>query len=243
MSTMITSENTFQEAATYGGLVDAIGGVATIVLAIIALSGVNQPLLGAIATIVFGAALLIQAGTMLTEYTKLAVPTAIVGSGGEVLGGGGGGISALFLVGAAGIVLGVLALLNIYSQVLMAVAVIAFGAALLLSSYSVWHLYRAKQAVHRLDAMRVYSGGEILAGEMASGSAAVQCLAGLAAIVLGIVAVTGTYTIVLTLVALLVLGATVLLTGSTLTGAMMGFMEPAVMRREGPFSQSPGAAE
>lgn len=242
MSTMITSENTFQEAATYGGLVDAIGGVATIVLAIIALSGVNQPLLGAIATIVFGAALLIQGGTMLTEYTKLAVPTGAIGAGDEVLGGGGGGISALFLVGAAGIVLGILALLNIYSQVLTAVAVIAFGAALLLSSYSVWHLYRAKQAVHRFGALQTHSGGEILAAEMASGSAAVQCLAGLAAIVLGIVAVTGTYMTVLTLVGLLVLGATVLLTGSTLTGAVMGFMEPTVTRREGVFSQS-GAAE
>src|SRR5262252_6800839 len=43
MSTFTTSEHTFQEAATYGGLVDAIGGVATIVLAIIALAGINQP--------------------------------------------------------------------------------------------------------------------------------------------------------------------------------------------------------
>ncbi len=41
MSSTFTSENTFQEAATYGGLVDAIGGVATIVLAIIALSGIH----------------------------------------------------------------------------------------------------------------------------------------------------------------------------------------------------------
>jgi cytochrome c biogenesis protein CcdA len=123
------------------------------------------------------------------------------------------------------------------------VAVIAFGAALLLSSNSVWHLFRAKQAMQRFDAMQTHSGGAILAGEMASGSAALQCLAGLAAIVLGIVAVTGTNPMVLTLVGLLVLGATVLLTGSTLTGAVMGFMEPAVARRPGSFSQSPGIGE
>jgi hypothetical protein len=97
MSTIITSENTFQEAATYGGLVDAIGGVATIILAIIALSGINQPMLGAIATIVFGAALLIQGGTMLTEYTKLIFPTGAVGPTDQVVGGGGVGLSALFL--------------------------------------------------------------------------------------------------------------------------------------------------
>ena len=102
MSTVITSERTFQEAATYGGLVDAIGGAATIILTIVALSGVSQSLLGAIATIVFGAALLIQGGTMLTEFTKLmAPPGAAAGTAEEVVGGG--GLSSLFLVGAAGI--------------------------------------------------------------------------------------------------------------------------------------------
>ena len=232
MSTMITSEKTFQEAATYGGLVDAIGGVATIVLAVIALSGINQPMLGAIATIVFGAALLIQGGTMLTEYTKLIFPPGAVDPAEEMVGGG--GISALFLVGAAGIVLGVLALLNIDPQTLVAAAIIAFGTALLMSSNSVWHLYRAKQSLQRVGLPQTHSGGEILAGEMASSSAALQCLAGLAAIVLGILAVTGINSMVLTLVALLVLGATVLLTGSALSSTVMGFMEPAVARKVSP---------
>ena len=60
MSTITTSsETTFQEAATYGGVVDAIGGIATVILAIVALSGISQSMLGGIATIVFGAALLI----------------------------------------------------------------------------------------------------------------------------------------------------------------------------------------
>jgi hypothetical protein len=238
MSTIVTSEHTFKEAATYGGVVDAIGGVATVVLAIIALSGVNQQLMASIAVIVFGAALLIQGGTMLTEYTKLIVP-----AGGAESVTAGGGLSALFLVGAAGIVLGVLALINIVPQTLTAVAVIAFGGALLLSSNSVWHLYRAKQSWHHHDFTRTLSGGEILAGEMASGSAAIQCLAGLAAIVLGILAVTGEYPNVLTLVSLLVVGATVLLTGSTLSGAVMSFMEPAVAGRGASMSQSTGIAE
>ena len=242
MSTVISSESTFQEAATYGGLADAIGGLATIVLAIVALSGVGQTMLAAVATVIFGAALLIQGGTMLTEYTKLIFPPGAVDPAEEVVGGG--GISALFLVGAAGIVLGVLSLIGISSQTLTAAAVIAFGGALLLSSNSVWRLYRAKQASRRTEAARTLSGGEILAGEMASGSAALQCLAGLAAIVLGILAVTGTNPNVLTLVGLLVLGATVLLTGSTLSGAVMGFMEPAVTRRGEALAQSPsGAAE
>lgn len=241
MSTIVSSENSFQEAATYGGVVDAIGGVATVVLAIIALSGINQPMLAAIATIVFGAALLIQGGTMLTEYTKLIFPAGAIDPAEDIVGGG--GLSALFLVGAAGIVLGILALINIVPQTLTAAAVIAFGSAMLLSSNSVWHLYRAKHAWRQLEVAQSFSGGEILAGEMASGSAAIQCLSGLAAIVLGILAVTGANPPVLTLVALLILGATVLLTGSTLSGAMMSFMEPAVVGRGSSLSQSTGAAE
>jgi hypothetical protein len=243
MSTMTTSENTFQEAATYGALVDAIGGVATIVLAIIALSGINQPVLAAIATIVFGAALLIQGGTMLTEYTTLVFPSGTIEPVEEGIGGG--GLSALFLVGSAGIVLGVLSLIGIAADTLVSVAVIAFGGALLLSSNSVWHLYRAKQTWHRIGPPRTLSGGEILAGEMASGSAAIQCLSGIAAIVLGILAVTGTRPETLTLIGLLVLGATVLLTGTTLSGAAMSFMEPATATRRGAtgWSQSSGAAE
>lgn len=242
MSTIVSSEHTFQEAATYGGVVDAIGGVATIVLAIIALSGIHQQMLAAIATIVFGAALLIQGGTMLTEYTKLIFPVGTVDPAEDVVGGG--GLSALFLVGAAGIVLGVLSLINIVPETLTAAAVIAFGGALLLSSNSVWHLYRAKHVWRQLEVSQSLSGGEILAGEMASGSAAIQCLAGLAAIVLGILAVTGTNPAMLTLVALLVLGATVLLTGSTLSGAVMSFMEPAVAGRATSLSsQSSGVAE
>lgn len=242
MSTVISSEHTFQEAATYGGLADAIGGIATVILAIVALSGVSQPMIGAIATIIFGAALLIQGGTMLTEYTKLMAPAGAAGTAEELVGGG--GLSALFLVGSAGIVLGVLSLVGIASQTLTATAVIAFGGALLLSSSSVWHLYRAKQAWSRAGTARTLSGAEFLAGEMASGSAVLQCMAGLAAIVLGILAVTGTNPNVLTLVGLLVLGATVLLTGSTLSGVVMGFMEPVAARAGGSLSRSPsGAAE
>jgi hypothetical protein len=204
MSTVITSERTFQEAATYGGLVDAIGGAATIILAIVALSGVGQSMLAAIATIIFGAALLIQGGTMLTEFTKLMAPPTAAGTTEEAVGGG--GLSALFLVGASGIVLGVLSLVGISAQTLTAAAVIAFGGALLLSSNSVWRLYRAKRASYRAVAAGTLSGAEFLAGEMASGSAVLQCLSGLAAIVLGILAVTGTNPNV-TLVGLLVLGA------------------------------------
>ena len=104
------------ETATYGGLVDAIGGIATVVLAIVALAGVVPQMLLPVAVIVFGAALLIEGGTMLSEYALVLSPKASASSSEphtRIEHFDGGGLSSLFLMGVAGIVLGVLALLGI----------------------------------------------------------------------------------------------------------------------------------
>jgi hypothetical protein len=177
----------------------------------------------AIATIVFGAALLIQGGTMLSEYSHIIFPTEATSASMEHFGGG--SLSAVFLVGAAGIILGVLALLGIAPGALTAIAVIAFGSALVLSSNSVRNLYLLKAPASKMAGPQIAS--EFVAGEMTASSAGVQTLAGLTAIILGILAVAGHNPAILTLVALLVLGATVVLTGSTLSALVLGFMRPA----------------
>jgi hypothetical protein len=61
------SELSSAEAAAYGGMGDAVGGIATAVLAIVALTGFARDTMAPIATIVFGAALLIQGGTILSN--------------------------------------------------------------------------------------------------------------------------------------------------------------------------------
>ncbi|WP_400767476.1 hypothetical protein [Methylosinus sporium] len=224
---MTFREATAQEnAAVYGGLVDAVGGIATIVLAVCGLAGINPPLMAGIATIVFGVALLIQGGAMLSEYAQIIFPAGAKAANFEHFGGG--SLSAVFLVGAAGIVLGVLSLLGINSGVLTPIATIAFGTALVLSSNAVWHLYTLRHAQAKSEAAQSQNvGGEFLASEMASGSAGIQALAGLAAIVLGVLAVAGNSNdLVLNLVALLALGATVVLTGSTLSATVLSFMRP-----------------
>jgi energy-coupling factor transporter transmembrane protein EcfT len=139
-----------QEAAAYGGFADALGGVATIVLAVVGLAGFRPEIMVAIATIVFGAALLIEGGAILSEYAQIILP------GGTV------------------------------------------------------------------------SGSVIIANEMASGSSGMQLLAGLAAIVLGTLALAGAVPIVLTLAALLALGATLILTGSSLSATVLSLMRPSV---------------
>lgn len=218
MSMAYSSSTASSDVASYGGFVDALGGIATIVLAIIALAGVKPEILVAIATVVFGAALLIQGGAMLTEFAL--IETAPDGEAGA----GGGGLSALFLVGFAGIVLGVLALLGVQAPVLTAVAAIAFGAALVISSSAVWQLLTSRSVAARFQTRSPML--RVMASEVAAGSSGLQAMAGLAAIVLGILAVAGIFSGTLTLIAFLVAGAAIVLTGSTLSGTMTGFMRP-----------------
>jgi len=219
----------YTETAAYGGLIDALGGIATIVLAIIGLTAFDPLGMAGIATIVFGAALLVQGGTILTEYVNNLAPAEALM---EPTNLHSEGLSALLLAGAAGIVLGVLALLGIASIQLTAIAVIAFASALLLSSSSVRQLYLLES--QRSQSMPTRSVNELLVGQMASGSAGVQLLAGLATLVLGILAIAGYQPLLLTLAALLVLGVTVLLTGGTLSGMLMSFARPRRPSPRGP---------
>ena len=134
-------------------------------------------------------------------------------------------MSALFLVGFAGIVLGVLALLGVYSGVLTAVAAIAFGGALVISSTAVWQLLTSRSVAARFQSRSPML--RVMASEVAAGSSGLQAMAGLAVIVLGILAVAGIFTQGLTLIAFLVAGAAIVLTGSSLSGTMTGFMRPS----------------
>lgn len=233
--TMTAYETTSREVA-YGWFADAIGGVATAVLAIIGLSGLHSDMMIPIATIIFGAALLIEGGTMLSEYAHIAFPPgATTGVANEF---SGGGVSAAFAAGVAGIVLGILSLVGIHPVALTAIAVIVFGCALLFSSSAVSHLHTLKRCAAPAKEWR--SGADILATEMAQGSSGMQALAGLAAIVLGILALILTISGVLTLVALLVLGVALVLTGSAASEAFVSVMRPD---RETTRSSSFGAAE
>ncbi len=217
MAISYSSSSASGDVASYGGFVDALGGIATIVLAIIGLAGVKSIDLLSIATIVFGAALLIQGGAMLSEYAGLDATDAGTSSGG-------GGLASLFGVGVAGIVLGVLALLGVRPAILNSVAVIAFGGALVISASAVWALLTSRSMAARFEARNTML--QRVTAEIAAGSSGVQAMGGLAAIVLGILAVSGVYTDVLALVALLVVGAAIVMTGSTLSATVMGFMRP-----------------
>jgi hypothetical protein len=224
MNAAVSHSHTPETAAAFGGAMDAIGGIATAVLAIIGLAGYRPELLAGVATIVFGAALLIQVGTLLSEYSQVFTPAGALQTASDAFGGD--GLAAMFPVGIAGIVLGILALLGIAAYALTSIAVIAFGAALMLSAQSVRKLYKMQSELRRTS-LGAYTTREYLAGEMAGGSAGIQFLVGLGAVVLGIIAVATGVDVrgeMLTLVALLIVGLTNIISGSALSGLVLSFM-------------------
>jgi hypothetical protein len=211
------------DSAAFGGMLDAVGGIATVALAIIALAGLVPEVLMGIATIVFGATLIVQAGALVSELSGIGSSPGAIAASAASDSLSGGGVGVMFLVGVAGIVLGILALLGITPLVLCGAALIAFGAALLLGSSSVRSVHQLQSAVRRASAVTTTTQtNELLANEMAAGSCGAQLLCGLAALVLGIVSLSGVYSMPLVLVGLLVIGASNILAGGALSGVMLG---------------------
>ena len=115
-------ENRSSDTAAFGGMLDAVGGIATVALAIIALAGLVPDVLMAIATIVFGATLIVQAGALISELSGISSSPPAIAASAASDSLSGGGVGVMFLVGVSGIVLGILALLSITPLVLCGAA-------------------------------------------------------------------------------------------------------------------------
>jgi hypothetical protein len=186
---------------TSGWLTEALGGAAVIVLAVLGLMHIDGSLLASIATIVLGAAFLVEGGALAARFMRVArreTTTARESVGGDV--------AMESMCGAAGIVLGILALVGIYPMVLVPAAVIVFGAGMLSASGTAWRLNTQHTPTspqvrpHWFEESFDFSGSQVLIG--------------FAGIVLGILALAGYVPLVLSLVGLLALGFGIILGGS-----------------------------
>lgn len=193
-------------------MTESVGGIVAIVLTILGLAHVAPVFLVAIALIAASAALVIRGAGIVREYSRLLQreTSTVV----EV--GGGSALYVELLAGGAGIVLGILALLNVDPTDLVAIGVIALGGALVLSTSASVRLVGTRIAATR-DEERMQN----VIMEITASSAGVQALAGLTAIVLGILALAGFSPVILVLVALLTLGSFILLNGVSISGAVM----------------------
>jgi hypothetical protein len=220
-------ESTLPERARQGGLIDDVGGITTVILAIFGLIGLEAPIMAVIATIVFGITLLIQGNGMMSEYARFSV---LLGGKSSINGFAASSRSAVILLGAGGIALGVLSLLDFDSAVLTPIASILFGSALVLSSVSVWHLNVVRRASKGEESSR-----DILANQMAFDSAGIQIFGGFAAVALGILAASGTRNdLTFNLVALLILGSALVLKGGSLNAILLSFMRSTARRSHTP---------
>ena len=199
-------------------MTESAAGVAVIILAILGLADIAPQALGAIAAIVIGAALLLQAATDVGAYGK-AMATS--GKGSLSAAEFGGGIAVAFLAGCTGVVLGVLALLGVAALPLVAVALMVFGSVLLIGGGMT-----AAMSLPRIDAVTAEPEPQATAHPASRTAAAASALIGLAGIVLGILALVHLQMTILVLVGLLSIGAALLL-GGVATAAE----EAAMLRR------------
>lgn len=211
---------TAKGVAVGGFSLEAICGIGAVILGIIGLAGVFPMHLGAISIIALGLALLGQGAAIAARY-----PALLKGSGSGVAMTGDrpglrGGVATEFIGGVAGIVLGVLALLAIAPLTLMAVALLVFGTTLLLSRAEMGELTELEM----MEPGPGEHGGRTLHAA-ASATAGGQILIGLAALLLGILALTGGIPMTLILVGVLCLGLFLLFNGGVVAGRLMGHLK------------------
>jgi hypothetical protein len=218
----------FDNAGSSSGLAasEAIAAIVAIVLTILGLALVAPALLVAIATIAVGVGLVFQGVSIATSLSRLVTRDAVLPAAKELAGGSMWSIQ--FLAGGGGIVLGILALLQVRPSELVAIAAIAYGGALIISSSSTAQLNIITAAAARLD-----ESTQALIQGFTSSSAGGQAVSGLAAIVLGILALAGFSPIVLVLIALLQLGSFILLNGSVIGGLLFGILQGPVVTPSG----------
>lgn len=204
--TLEHEEKVTAAAVTGGSTLELIGGGAAVVLTIIGLAGFLPFYMTSIATIAIGGALLAHGAAVAARWNETMRQVASdrrhrvevsSGVGSEMLGG------------AAAVALGIIALAGVMPFVLLAVAAIVLGGSIVLGAPAHTDLARMASEGDRLGKLTY---------EAVEGSSGAMVLAGVGAIVLGILALINVgppFTLVM--VSILAIGAAVFLGGSALT--------------------------
>jgi hypothetical protein len=198
----------------YGVTIDeTIGGLALVVLGILALANVAPPILNSIATIIAGVALMVVSAGLGLELTR-----AVTRSAGSSLNASeaGSGFNAGALGGLAGIVLGILALVGVETPYLVAIALIVFGGSVLFDYMTTVQVRAMKMLTEEST-----EHSARMAMSLASSTSMATLMAGVGLITLGILALSGLASEVLVAVALLSLGAYLFVEASSVIGRMM----------------------
>jgi hypothetical protein len=194
-----------------GSAIAFVVGLCSAVICIVGLTTIYSVAAASLATILIGAALLIEAGSVVARSNKLAYESTEVGwaIGSEN--------AVLSLVGILGIVLGVMAWSGIDTVTMLACASILMGTGLLVESSSESVLARL-----RLASYRTREPAEHYTHQAMRASAGINLLIGIAGIILGVMALMGYSSFTLIFVSMLTLAVGVLLGNLALAGCFLG---------------------
>jgi hypothetical protein len=184
-----------------------------VVLALLGLSGVRPDYTLPVATIAAGIAFLLEGAAVMMRFSKLLRETSKNRIERAEFGTG---LSSEFLGGITGTVLGILALLSYHPLVLVPVSALAYGLTLMLSSGLTARLNSLE-----LEGMEESTRFKRIAHEALSATTGLEFALGVGVIVLGIIALSGTAPMVLSLVAMLAVGISGFLAGAAVTTRML----------------------
>ena len=216
MESSTTENRMIARMVESGSTVDAIGGAAAVVLAIVGLANISSAYMVSIAAIVLGASLLLQGGLIAAEYNEILSRI----EGGPYLEFG-GGLGAEGVAGISALILGVLALFGLNPTMLMSIAAIILGAGLVLSSGVAMRFNSVK-----INISEGTAEAKSVAHEALSAASFTQIFVGLGAVILGVLAVIGISPMTLSLVSMLCVGASTVLSGGALFSKIWGMTRP-----------------
>jgi hypothetical protein len=206
-------ENSVRRTILSGSVAEGFLSGIALVLTLIGLSGIYAGYMLPIATIAIGAAFLVEGKAISSRFSRLLAETSKDRLERTEFNAG---LTSEFLGGSAGVVLGVVSLLNVYPMVLVAVALVVFGITLMLSS----------GLTVRLNTLESESGEESrrfkrIAHEAMTASAGGELMLGLGGVVLGIIALSGILALTLNLVGMLIISVSAFVTGAAATTRMI----------------------
>ncbi|HEX5437200.1 MAG TPA: hypothetical protein VFW98_08570 [Gemmatimonadaceae bacterium] len=206
-----TDPNAITDVRT-GSMGEASMGVGAAVLGILGLIGLAPRALDSIACIAVGVGLLAA-----SRAISRAVPAPTADSARHPRQAIPSSLAMTSLAGVAGVVLGILALIGIGALAMLSAAAIVLGAGLIMAG-------GARARIEALWYART-AGDTRIMEDVAYAASGSDVLVGIGAVVLGILALGGFAPITLTLIAMLSLGAAILLGGSTITARAVGHID------------------
>jgi hypothetical protein len=203
-----------------GSVAESVAAGATIVLTLIALSGIMVETILPVAVILMGVAFLLEGGAISTRFSKL-----LIEAGNDRLDRAelGVGVTSEFVGGATGVIFGILSLTRLSLMTLLPVAVLVYGITLILSSGIAVRLNTLE-----IEGSSASARFKEIAHVATTAAVGIEFVLGLSAVILGIIALSLPYNYTLTLVAMLLIGISGVISGSAVSARMSSLLHSQI---------------